>query len=171
MHPAIRRLLVGVLFLPLVALVVACGGGNPADSRWATAQQESRNKPAVAKEALAGKEFNKFFPKAESPWDLTYKQEKQGTAIASLKKDGKEVATLTVFDTVSNPDAAKEYKESDKALAGCPLVAKGKMGTAVLVANRFQVTVRSAPNSSFTEDDRKEWIKKFDLEGIAKLND
>jgi hypothetical protein len=170
MHLAIRRLLVGALFLPLVALVVACGGGNPADTRWATAQQESRNKPAVAKEALAGKEFNKFFPKAESPWDLTYKQEKQGTAIASLKKDGKEVAMLTVFDTVSEPDVAKDYKESTEALAGCPLVAKGSKGTAILVANRFQVQVRSMDNS-FTEDDRKAWIKKFDLDGIAKLND
>jgi hypothetical protein len=155
--------------LPLAALVVACGG-NPAQTRWASAQQESRNKPAVAKEALPGKDFNKFFPKAESPWDLTYKQEKQGTAIASLKKDGKEVATLHVFDTISNPEDAKEYKESTQALAGCPLLAKGAKGTAVLVANRFQVQVRSM-DDSFSEDDRKEWIKKFDLDGIAKLND
>ena len=168
MHLAIRRLLIGLLLLPLVAMVVACGG-NPAETRWATAQQESRNQPAVSKEALAGKEFNKFFPKAASPWDLTYKQEKQGTAIASLKKDGKEVATLTVFDTVSDPDVAKDYKDSTEALAGCPLVAKGAKGTAVLVANRFQVMVRSMDNS-FTEDDRKDWLKKFDLEGIAKLN-
>ncbi len=167
MHPVARRLAVGVLVLPLVALVVACGG-NPADTRWASAQHE--NKPAVSKEALPGKDFNKFFPRAESPWDLTYKQEKQGTAIASLKKDGKEVATLTVFDTVSEPDVAKEYKESTQALAGCPLMAKGKQGTAVLVANRFQVQVRSTDNS-FTEDDRKEWIKKFDLDGIANLKD
>jgi len=169
MHPGTRRLVLVLLFLPLVALVVACGG-NPAQTRWASAQQESRNKPAVAKEALPGKEFNKFFPKAESPWDLTYKQEKQGTAIASLKKDGKEVATLHVFDTVSDPDVAKEYKEATQALAGCPLVAKGAKGTAVLVANRFQVQVRST-DDSFGEDDRKEWIKKFDLDGIAKLND
>ena len=169
MHLAIRRLLIGLLLLPLVAMVVACGG-NPAETRWATAQQESRNQPAVSKEALAGKEFNKFFPKAQSTWDLTYKQEKPGTAIAILKKDGKEVATLTVFDTVSEPDVAKDYKESTEALAGCPLVAKGAKGTALLVANRFQVQVRSMDNS-FTEDDRKAWIKKFDLDGIAKLND
>jgi hypothetical protein len=153
--------------LPPLALAVACGGGNPADTRWASAQHET--KPAVAKEALPGSAFNKFFPKAEAPWDLTYKQEKQGTAIASLKKDGKEVAMLTVFDTVSEPDLAKEYKEATQALAGFPLVAKGAKGTAVLVANRFQVQVRSSDNS-FTEDDRKEWIKKFDLDGIANLN-
>ena len=166
MRPVPRYVVVGFLLLPLAA---GCGP-NPAQTRWTTAQQESRNKRAVAKEALPGKEFNKFFPKAESPWDLTYKQEKQGTAVASLKKDGKEVAMLTVFDTVSEPDVAKEYKESTEALAGCPLVAKGAKGTALLVANRFQVQVRSMDNS-FGEDDRKEWLKKFDLDGIAKLND
>jgi hypothetical protein len=170
MHHVTRRLVPGLLLLPLLALVIACMGGNPAETRWATAQQQSRNKPAVAKEALAGKEFNKFFPKAESPWDLTYKQEKQGTAIASLKKDGKEVATLTIFDTVSQPDLAQEYKEATQALAGCPLVAKGAKGTAVLVGSRFQVQVRSM-DDSFGESDRKDWIKKFDLDGLAKLND
>jgi hypothetical protein len=170
MHRAIRSLALGLLVLPLLALVVACGGGNPAESRWTSAQEESGNKPAVAKEALPGKDFNKFFPKAQSPWDLTYKQEKQGTAIASLKKDGKEVATLTVFDTVSEPDVVKDYKESTQALAGYPLVAKGAKGTALLVANRFQVQVRSM-DDSFGEEDRKEWLKKFDLDGIAKLND
>ena len=169
MHPGMRRLVVVPLALLPLALVVACGG-YPNETRWATAQQESRNKPAVSKEALPGSAFNKFFPKAESPWDLTYKQEKQGTAIASLKKDGKEVAMLTVFDTVSEPDVAKQYKDSTQALAGCPLLAKGSKATAVLVANRFQVQVRSMDNS-FGEDDRKEWLKKFDLDGIAKLND
>ena len=168
MHPVNRHLALALLLLPLVLLLAACGG-NPAESRWASAQQESRNKPAVSKEALPGSAFNKFFPKAEAPWDLTYKQEKQGTAIASLKKDGKEVATLTVFDTVSEPEVAKEYKESTEALAGYPFVAKGAKGSAVLVANRFQVQVRSMDNS-FGEDDRKEWIKKFDLDGISKLD-
>jgi hypothetical protein len=169
MHRGIRSFAVGLLVLPLLALVLACGGGNPDETRWASAQAESRGKPAVAKEALPGKDFNKFFPKAETPWDLTYKQEKQGTAIASLKKDGKEVATLTVFDTVSEPDVAKEYKESTQALAGHPLVAKGEKGTALLVADRFQVQVRSM-DASFGEEDRKEWLKKFDLDGIAKLS-
>jgi hypothetical protein len=167
-----RRLVVVPLALLPLALVVACGG-YPNETRWATAQQESRNKPAVSKEALPGGTFNKFFPKAESPWDLTYKQEKQGTAIASLKKDGKEVATLTVFDTISEKDSeqdvTKDYKESTEALAGYPFVAKGKMGSAVLVANRFQVQVRST-DRSFDEADRKEWLKKFDLDGLAKLD-
>ena len=168
MHPGMRRLVVVPLVLLPLALVVACGG-YPNETRWATAQQQSRTKPAVSKEALPGGTFNKYFPKAESPWDLTYKQEKQGTAIASLKKDGKEVATLTVFDTISEPDVVKDYKESTEALAGYPFVAKGAKGSAVLVARRFQVQVRSM-DPSFDEADRKEWLKKFDLDGLSQLD-
>jgi hypothetical protein len=165
-----RRLMVCLFLLPLFLVATGCGS-NAADSRWFSAQQQGgRNHTAVAKEALPGKEFNKFFPKAEAPWDLTYKQEKPGTAIAALKKDGKEVATLTVFDTISEPDIRKDYKETTEALVGCPLVAKGAKGTAILIANRFQVQVRSS-DDSFTDVERKEWLKKFDIDGIAKLNE
>jgi len=155
--------LVALLALGLLAL----GCGQARDTRWDAAQKQTG--PAVAAEAIDGSAFNKFFPKAESPWDVVYKQEKKGTAIASLKKEGKEVATLTVFDTISNPEATTEYKETTQALAGFPLVAKGAKGTAILVNRRFQVQVRSA-DDSLDEDGRKEWLKKFDLDGLAKLN-
>lgn len=163
-----RRRLMCLLLLPLFLLPAGCGG-NAADSRWTAAQQSAgRHHTAVAKEALPGKEFNKFFPKAEAPWDLTFKQEKPGTAIAALKKDGKEVATLTVFDTISEPTIKTDYKKATEALAGCPLVAKGERGTAILVAHRIQVQVRSS-DESFTEADRKEWLKKFDVDGLTNL--
>jgi hypothetical protein len=163
-----RRLRIWLFLFPILLVQLGCGS-NAADSRWMSAQQQGgRHHTAVAKEAVPGNEFNKFFPKAEAPWDLTYKQEKPGTAIAALKKDGKEVATLTVFDTISEPDVKKDYKEATEALAGCPLVAKGAKGTAILVASRIQVQVRSS-DESFTEADRKEWLKKFDVDGIAKL--
>lgn len=151
----------------LVALVLVLGCGQARDTRWDQAQTQKT--PAVAKEAIDGSAFNKFFPKVESPFDLVYKQEKKGTAVASLKKDGKDIATLTIFDTISNPDAVTEYKETSTALAGYPLVAKGAKGTAILVARRFQVQVRSA-DDTLDEEGRKEWLKKFDLDGLARLN-
>jgi hypothetical protein len=156
-----------IRFLVLAAAIVAFGCGRQ-DSRWDKAQQETKDKPAVAAEAVEGSAFNKFFPKAEAPFELVYTQEKKGTAIADLKRDGKPVATLTVFDTLSNPEATAEYKETTQALAGFPLVAKGARGTAVLVNRRFQVQVRSA-DDSLDEAARKEWLKKFDLDGLAKL--
>ena len=152
--------------LAVFAFLTGCGA-EP--SRWDKAQHETRNTPAVAAEAIDGAAFNKFFPKAEAPFVLVYKQEKKGTAVASLARDGKEVATLTVFDTLSNPEATAEYKETTQALAGFPLVAKGAKGTAVLVNRRFQVQVRSA-DDSLDDAARKEWLKKFDLDGLAQLH-
>ena len=164
MIPDRRLALIALLMFPLLT-----AGCRQEPTRWDEAEQRSKNKPAVSKDAVDGSAFNKFFPKVEPPFDVVYKQEKKGTAIASLKKDGKEVATLTVFDTVSNPDATAEYKETTAALAGYPVVAKGMKGTALLVARRFQVQVRST-DPAFDEDTRKAWLKKFDLDGLAQLN-
>jgi|GEM_PF-2078604 len=63
-------------------------------------------------EALAGGEFNKFFPQSRDQFDIVYTQEKQGFAEAILRADGDDVATLAIFDTVSNPDAAAKYADS-----------------------------------------------------------
>jgi hypothetical protein len=163
-----KRWLGVISAVTLLGMFIACGG-NPSESRWATVQQESRNKPAVSKEALEGSAFNKFFPKAKDQFDLTFKQEKKGFAQASLKKDGKEVALLSVSDTISEPDATEKYKETKEELAGYPMAAIGTKATGLLVGNRFQVQVRSM-DESFGKDDREEWLKKFDLDGIAKLD-
>ena len=47
-------------------------------------------------------------------------------------------------------------------------MSQGKTATAVLVDDRFQVKVLSR-NSSFTEDDRLDWLQKFDLSGLSRL--
>lgn len=166
MTSSVPRILGTLLAVVLSLAAVACG---QQPTRWDEAQEKTKGKKAVSTEAYEGSTFNKFFPKAESPFDLVYKQEKKGTAIADLKLEGKPVATLTIFDTVSNPDALEEYKETTQALGGFPVVAKGTKGTALLVNRRFQVQVRST-DDTFTEDDRKTWLKKFDLEGLAKLD-
>lgn len=84
---------------------------------------------------------------------MVFTQEKSGFAEAVLKQDGEDVATLAVFDTVSNPDAAAKYADSDETVAGYPAVAVGANGLAILVADRFQVQVR-ALNDDFARDDR-----------------
>jgi hypothetical protein len=156
------------LLLPVLWLAAACGPNQP--TRWEKAEQESRDtKAAVAKEAVAGGEFNKFFPKVKDDWDLVYKQEKQGFSQASLKKGGKEVALLSVFDTLSNPEARARYEKSTDAFAGFPIAPIGEQGTGLLVADRFVVQVRSM-DDSFAKEDREAWLAKFDLAGISKLN-
>ena len=151
-----------------IALLLVAAGCQKEPTRWDEAQKETRGKPAVSKESQAGSEFNKFFPKVESPFDLVYKQEKTGFVEASLKHKGAEVALLTISDTKNNPEAAEKYKESTEKLGEFPLAPVGSKGTGLLIAERYQVQVRSM-DASFSEEDRKAWLEKFDLNGLSQL--
>ena len=155
-----------LLLLPL--LLLACGKKEP--TRWDAVQKETTtNKtPAVSKDAEAGGSFNKFFPKGGGDFDIVFKQEKKGFAQASLKKSGKDVATLAVSDTTSTPDTAAKYKTATDKIGSYPAVANGSMGTSILVSDRFQVQIRST-GPTFSKSDREEWIQKFDLDGLSKL--
>lgn len=155
------------LFLLWMALILAaCAPIEP--SRWEEAQEAAAGQSATAMEALAGGEFNKFFPKAINGYSVVYTQEKRGFAEAVLKYEGEEMATLSIFDTVSNPEAAQKYKESTQQVGHYPAVDVGGNGTGILVADRFQVQVR-AKNDSFTVTDRTQWLMAFDLAGLANL--
>lgn len=155
--------------LPLIALMVAVAGCAKEPTRWDEVQQKTRhNAPAVAKEALPGAVFNKMFPKPSGDFDVVYSQEKAGFAQAKLVKKGTDVATLSIFDTVSNPEAADKYKESKETFEGSPIIEIGNNGTGLLVAQRYQVQIRST-DASFSKFDREDWLKKFDLANLAKL--
>ncbi len=143
------------LLVPLMAMLLvmtACGGGGNSSSA----------KP------LPGGDFNKFFPKESGGFDVTFTQEKSGMAQAKLKKGGKEVATLTISDLINNSSAAGKFKSSTTKIGGYPSASSGSKGTTLLVGNRFQVQVRSK-GSDFAEGDRKIWLEKFNLSGLAKL--
>ena len=119
-------------------------------------------------EPVAGSELNKFFPDSTDELLLIYKQEKEGFAQANLSRDAVEVATLSISDTRSNPEAVDKYKESTDMIAGHPVAAMGSKATGVLVGGRFQISVRSL-DDSFTEADRRAWLEKFDLAGLSQL--
>ena len=162
----------GRIAAPLSALMLAllASGCGPTAGESRFHEALTHKGPAVAKEAVPGDKLNKFFPKAEGDWDLVYTQEKHGMSQAELKKGGKAVAQLAIFDTVSDPKVAEEYRDAkDKLDDKYPLVAKGKLGTGILVGDRYQVQVRTLPGSDFAEADRKEWLQKFDLAGLATL--
>ncbi|MGK7876284.1 MAG: hypothetical protein AB4426_24205 [Xenococcaceae cyanobacterium] len=164
------RKFLAILLLATLLLVTSCT--SQPTSRFDQAQQEStqagsRNQ-AVSKEAVAGGRFNQFFPSAGGGYQRVYTQEKKGSAQAKLKKNGKEVAVLTISDTISNPKAMDKFKESRETIGGYPTVEQGSKGTAVLVGDRFQVKVLSR-DPSFTQSDRKAWLAKFDLNGLARL--
>ena len=99
---------------------------------------------------------------------MVFTQEKEGFAQAALKKAGSEVAMLSISDVVGNGDATAKFAQSAEKIADQPAVANGSQGTAILVANRFQVQVRSKADS-FTADDRKAWIERFSLGDLKAL--
>ncbi|MDP8963520.1 MAG: hypothetical protein M3O33_05940 [Cyanobacteriota bacterium] len=154
------------LLLSLLLLVTSCASQPP--NRFDQAQQQSsqqKSGQAVVKDATQGSNFNKFFPKASNGYERVYTQEKKGFAQAKLKKDGKEVATLSISDTKSTPATAAKYQQSTKKVAGYPATSVGTMQTSILVNNRYQVTVRST-DPSF---DREAWLQKFDLNGLSRI--
>ncbi|MBD2344780.1 hypothetical protein [Anabaena subtropica] len=166
--PRASRILSAVL-LSVLLLTTACTPQAP--GRFDQAQQESSRQKtgqAVAKNATQGNEFNKFFPNETAGYQRVYTQEKKGFAEAKLKKDGKDLAMLSVSDTTSTPGAAAKFSKSTKKIGGYPAVEVGNTQTAVLVG-KYQVKVLSR-SPSFTASDRANWIEKFNLGGLAELN-
>jgi hypothetical protein len=156
------------LLISLSLVTVACAPEAP--SRYDQAQQETSQKgsQAVSKEAVNGSQFNRYFPKSGNGFSVVPAQEKKGFAEHKLNQGGKTVAMLSINDTVSNPSAAQKFQQSSTRIGGFPAVAQGQTGTAVLVGDRFQVKALSR-DPSFTQQNRAQWIQKFDLQGLSTL--
>ncbi|OLP15994.1 hypothetical protein BST81_23325 [Leptolyngbya sp. 'hensonii'] len=166
-----RAIVRGFFALGMALLLFVTGCAEQAPSRWDQAQQQStqqKSGQAVSKKAEAGGSFNKFFPKPSEGFERVYTQEKKGFAEAKLKKGGKDVAMLSISDTISVPASAEKYKQSTRTISGYPAVDQGQTATGVLVAERYQVKVLSR-DPSFTKSDRETWISKFDLNGLSRL--
>lgn len=158
------------LCLCLLLTISACASQPP--SRFEQAQQDSiaagNRNTAVEKEAIKGAKFNQFFPVSSGDYERVFTQEKAGFVQAKLKFKGEDMAFLAIFDTISNPSAKNDFANTTMKIDGFPMVEKGSNNTAVLVADRYQVSVRSiSPN--FTSAQRQEWLSKFDLSSLASL--
>jgi zona occludens toxin (predicted ATPase) len=163
------RVLVPV-FLSLLFFVTACSPQTP--SRYSQVQEETtgRNAPAaVSKEAEQGSTFNKFFPGSTGSYSVVPSQEKRGFAEYKINQDSKNVAMLSINDTISNPTAAEKFQNSTETISGYPAVDQGANATALLVNGRYQVKVQSR-DASFTRENRVDWLQKFDLQGLAALD-
>lgn len=117
---------------------------------------------------VKGGKFNDVFPKDEGDFDVVFVSEKVGYTQATLKQKGTDVATLTITDEFQDAVSKAKYAESPDKIGGYPAVPRGDQGTAILVADRFQVQVRSQVDT-FNADARKAWIEKFDLKKLSTL--
>jgi len=163
---SLRKLLAS-LGLSLL-LLAACTAAPPSDFQQAQEESTQRGATAVVKEAEQGSSFNRFFPQPQDGFDVVYAQEKKGFAEAKLKRDGQDVAMLAVSDISSTPTAAEKFANSTDSIGDYPVATQGSMATAALVADRFQVKVLSR-SPDFSPEDRRAWLEKFDLDGLASL--
>ncbi|MCC5623314.1 hypothetical protein [Nostoc sp. CHAB 5715] len=162
------RRVIAALLLSVLLLTTACTPKAP--GRFDQAQKEStqqKSGQAVAKSATQGSEFNKLFPDAGDGYQRVYTQEKKGFAEAKLKKDGKDIALLSISDTTSTPSAVAKFSKSTKKIGGYPAVEIGNTQTAILIG-KYQVKALSR-DPSFTASDRADWLEKFNLNGLATL--
>lgn len=165
----VSRFLVGFSLFFLLTLS-ACNTQPP--SRFEQAQQESiaagSKNTAVSPNAVKGSSLNQFFPAGGGEYERVFTQEKDGFVQAKLKFQGKDVAILAIFDTISNPEAKKDFQGATEQINGFPLIEKGTNNSAVLVGDRFQVSVRST-DPTFGKEQRRQWLEKFDLAGLSQL--
>jgi hypothetical protein len=155
----VKKIILLALLGGVAFLFSRCGSGKEETAKTAP---PAATLPAPVE---AGKTFNARFPKSGGGFDVVFTQEKDGYAQADLTREGKKLAQLSLSDTNANPGARDKFAASAKKIGGHPAAAVGSMGTAVLVAGRYQVQARSL-DKSFTESDRAAWIAKFDLGGL-----
>jgi hypothetical protein len=87
-----------------------------------------------------------------------------GHAEASLEKDGKEVAVLSITDAERLAYARAKFDNATEKLQGFPLLVTGKELSTVLVRDRFEIKVLS---KTLDADARKAILATFDLKGLG----
>src|SRR3954467_7118708 len=98
-----------LLALVLSAVLLGSAGCKEEPTRWDTAAS-ARPTAIAASDSKPGSAFNKFFPAdGVDGHSRVYTAEKAGYAEAKLKKDGKDVATLSVSDTHNDAEAAGKF--------------------------------------------------------------
>lgn len=143
-------------------------GGSAPGRRAAAGAENPVGTRALPKDPVEGGAFNRFFPKDGDGYNVTYTQEKKGFALAEVSRGGRKLALLSVSDAAGNPPVRDKFQSSGKQVAGYPAAAVGSQGTAILVADRFQVQARSS-DPAFGAAEREAWLARFDLNGLAGL--
>lgn len=117
---------------------------------------------------VGGSQLNQYFPEQQAGEDRVAKQEKKGFAQYSFRRDGVEIAQLSITDLRSNPAAAEKFRTPDMLIAGYPATHDGSHGTTLLVGGRFQVKVRS-PEGQLDEGERSAMLQRFNLAKLEML--
>jgi hypothetical protein len=120
-------------------------------------------------QAIKGASLNASFPASAEGFTVVFTQEKTGFVQATLKQNGINVATLAIADLIDNAEATAKFASSTERIAGHPYAPNGSKGSTLLVADRYQVQVRSLADT-FDEAARRSWLTKFQLDTLAALS-
>lgn len=115
-----------------------------------------------------GDKLNPFFPK-EAPFGtkLIFIDEKWGYSSAYFMQEKDIIAVMSILDSNSYLLAKSKFVNTEEKLFDYPLVYKGSNSQAVLVNNRFQINITHLKKDF--QMDPKEWLLKFDTEGLMKI--
>lgn len=170
------RVLVSALLLSLELAIATgatgCKKDEPKSTRWDDAAASvAAPSPAPDTDAAAAVPpipagtLNRSFPKdGEGGYKRVFAADKEGYAEATLQKDGKEVAVLSISDAEKLTYAKAKFDAATEKLEGFPLMTVGKNQSTVLVKNRYQVKVSSP---TLDHEARKKILATFDLKGLG----
>jgi hypothetical protein len=106
-----------------------------------------------------------YFPQdGAGGYHRVHRASKDGYAEATLEKDGKEIAILSITDAERMAYVKAKFENATEKLEGYPLLTDGKDLSTILVKERFQIKVLS---KTLDADARKAILASFDLKGLA----
>src|SRR3954468_22620663 len=106
-------LLASLTFTLALAGLAGLAGCKEKSTRWDSAASAKPTTAADAPPVKAGSSFNAFFPAdGVEGTKRAFTQEKPGFVEAKLSKEGKQIATLTISDTTTEPDAKTKFANS-----------------------------------------------------------
>lgn len=116
---------------------------------------------------LSGRAFKDLFPVGPEGYTIVFMDEKPAMSRALIKSGDRELARVTIRDLDNDRVRAGEYVRARNSLSGYPMIRKEPLITAVMVNSRYEVEIQSL-HEDFSEEDRKQWIGRIDLNALAR---
>ncbi|PWJ40926.1 hypothetical protein [Sediminitomix flava] len=121
-------------------------------------------------DVIDGKLLQEAFPDSLPKFQIYVTHSAVGMVKAKVINDSsKVIASSSIIDLLNHKNEISRFKKSELSFEDYPLLIKGQNSIAILVADRFQVQIKSL-SQSFNDDRIKERFKQFDLEKLKALS-
>lgn len=161
-------------FLPLVLVLAACKKDppppSPADPEPKKSDAAVAAVPVAAKpaEVKAGAALDAVFPPdGVLGTKRTFTQEKLGYREAKFLQGTNEIAVLSIVDALNEPDTKRKFANAPDKLDGAPVMTIEKNQSAMLVKDRYKLTVTS---QTLDAKGRKIWLAHFNVRALLSAS-